>query len=98
MQPAKRKPGRQAGQPPPLPDIVGQRFGDLEVLAFIGVSGKRRLWRCKCLCVLSTGEVCGRLRVVETAALNRMGARRCRKCNGNTLRRGRMRASTWMYR
>jgi hypothetical protein len=48
--------------------------------------------------MLGTGAECGRLCVVETAKLNRPGGRRCRKCNGNTLRMGRMRASTWMYR
>lgn len=70
---------------------MGQRFGDLEVLAFIGQGfDGNRLWRCKCLSTLRTnGEPCGNLRAMTTAALNRPGSRRCRQCGQIKLQRAR---------
>jgi len=94
----KRKAGRPAGRPQHLPDILGQQFGDLEVLAYIGLRAGKRIWRCRCLATERTGSECGLLCVVETGKLNRNVGRRCRLCNELTLRQVRQRASSWMYR
>jgi len=77
---------------------VGQCFGDLEVLAYIGVREGRRWWRCKCLSTSRTGAECGQVCVVQTVKLNRDIGRRCKLCNDNTLRQRRQYARTWMYR
>jgi len=87
-----------AKQQQPAPDLIGRHFGDLEVLAFVGVRDGRRWWRCKCLSTERTGSVCGQLRTVQTGTLNRTGGRRCRECNQYVLRQHSQQTSAWIYR
>jgi hypothetical protein len=82
-------PKRKAGRPPrPLPEIIGLRRGDLEVVAYIGkrVSDRKNIWRCKCVRMVA-GKQCGNLRVLTTSELNQPTTRCCRQCGRAILRR-----------
>jgi uncharacterized protein with PIN domain len=98
---AKRKAGRQPGQQAPLPDIVGQRFGDLLVIAYRGVivlNGKRaHAWRCRCVTVRN-GKTCNQVCVVLTAKLNGLIGRRCPDCNKRALQQRANERKGWLYR
>lgn len=66
------------------PNLVGQRFGRLEVLSFAGMKGTRRTWLCKCDCgnehVARTSDLrarqvqsCGCLLAGDSAANSKHG-------------------------
>lgn len=52
-------------------DLVGQRFGKLEVLEYIGVRSARSLWRCKCDCGNETEAMSHNLKYGRTGSCTR---------------------------
>ena len=96
--PVETRRGRRPGTRMQLPNLIGKRFGDLEVQAFVGMRDGRRQWRCKCVSTMRTGSKCGNTRVVDTSFLNKVGGRRCRECNQHLLQVRAAEASTWMYK
>lgn len=90
--------GRKPGQQKPPPEWAGRRRGDLEILEYAGSRDGRHWWRCKCLSTMRTGSECGNTRIVDTAALNKVGGRRCKACNQYLLQQRVTERGKWIYK